>query len=469
MHRRDFLTRTMAFPALAALGHDARQRRGRVVILGAGLAGLAAGHDLEAAGYDVTILEARPRPGGRVYTLREPFGDGLYAEAGAARIQDTHSLTLRYAKQFGLALDPFFPSSGQRVTLVGGKRIVGAFDLDALPLEFSAEDRKRGFGGNLNHYLFRHLAELGDVSQPTWPSADVSRFEVAIDEFCRRQGASPGVIAMIALGHDLIGMSTLQFLRDAALGIRTKMWFKIRGGNDLLPKAFATALASRIRYGAPVVRIEQSDTSVRAVCLRGGESVRVEGDYMISTIPTPVMQRVDIAPGFSSARRAAIAQVGSLAMARVHLQARERFWLARGESGWGATDDPMDVWDYTRDQPGTRGILGAYLSGRMATRVTALDERERASFVLDCMERLHPGMREHFEVSASHSWIGDPWALGAGVAFDAGQLTRHYHDLRRPEGRIHFAGEHTSPWAGWMNGAIESGLRAAHEIRDRSK
>ena len=464
VNRRDFLLSTIVVPALASFRRRERQRR-RILILGAGLAGLAAGHELAAAGFDVTILEARSRPGGRVYTLREPFADGLYAEAGAARIQDSHAYTLKYVTQFGLTLDPFFPTSGQRVTLVGGKRIVGMFDFSALPLEFTDEERQLGLRGSLNKYFFSHLADLGDVSQPSWPAQDYSRFELPIEEYCRRQGASPGMLTMTALGHDLTGMSTLQFLRDAALGMATKAWFKIRGGNDLLPKAFAKVLASHIHYGAPVVRIEQDDSSVRAVYLRDGEPLTVSADYMVCTIPTPVLQRVEIAPALSTAKGVAIREVGSLNMARVHLQSRTRFWLERNESGWGATDDPMDVWDYTRDQPGTRGILGAYLSGRMATRVTALDEPGRASFILDCMDRLHPGMRDNFEVSASHSWISDPWALGAGVAFDSGQLTRHYLELRRPEGRIHFAGEHTSPWSGWMNGAIESGLRAANEVR----
>ncbi len=81
-----------------------------MLILGAGMAGLVAGYELSKLGHDVTILEARTRPGGRVHTLREPFSDGLYAEAGAARIPDNHELTLKYVKEFGLPLEPFYPS-----------------------------------------------------------------------------------------------------------------------------------------------------------------------------------------------------------------------------------------------------------------------------------------------------------------------------------------------------------------------
>ena len=467
MKRREFLESALVLPALLSLEPGPSRPRGRVIVLGAGLAGLAAAHELDAAGFDVTILEARARPGGRVYTMREPFSDGLYAEAGAARIQDSHAFTLRFVKHFGLTLDPFFPASGARVTYVAGKRFVGPFAIGDLPLPFSDEERKLGMPGSLNKYLFSHLATLGDVSSAAWPTHDLSRFEISIDEFCRRQGASPGFIRMIALGHDLTGMSALQFLRDAALGSATKMWFKIRGGNDLLPKAFANALSQRIRYGAPVVRVEQDEAAVRVVYLRQNDQVTIAADYIVCAIPAGVLRRLEVAPSFSSSKQAAITQVGSLAMARVFLQSRQRFWLARGETGWASSDDPIDVWDYTRDQPGIRGILGAYLSGRMALQVSALDRGARGPFVLERMERIHPGIREHAEVTASHSWISDPWALGAGVSFDAGQLSAHYHELRRREGRIHFAGEHTSPWSGWMNGGIESGLRAAAEIAAR--
>src|ERR1700758_1703377 len=95
----------------------------RILIIGAGLAGLVAGYELTQAGHDVTILEAQLRPGGRVQTIREPFSDGLYAEAGAARIPDNHDLTLHYVKHFGLTLVPFFPNKLSMIYLLGGKRI----------------------------------------------------------------------------------------------------------------------------------------------------------------------------------------------------------------------------------------------------------------------------------------------------------------------------------------------------------
>jgi monoamine oxidase len=116
---------------------------------------------------------------------------------------------------------------------------------------------------------------------------------------------------------------------------------------------------------------------------------------------------------------------------------------------------------------GHRGILGAYLRGRIAEQVTSLAPRERERFVLDRMEHVHPGLTEQFETGASYSWIEDPWARGAGVEFHPGQMPRYYQTLRAPEGRIFFAGEYTSAWSSWMNGALESGERAATAIAAR--
>jgi monoamine oxidase len=466
MERRTFLQTALALPGL--LAWQPAQQGHRVVIVGAGLAGLAAAHELMRAGHQVTILEARTRPGGRVYTLREPFSDGLYADAGAARIQDSHQFTLKYVKQYNLTLDPFFPTQGSTVTRVAGKRIVGPprmpVDLAQVPLPFSDEEKKLGHIGCLSKYLFSHLQDLGDPTLPGWPDRDLGRFETLIPEFCEKQGASPAFISLIALGHDLGGMSALHLLRDAAVNRTTKLFYKIRGGNDLLPKAMAAALSDRILYGAPVTRIEQTTTGVRVIYLRNGVPQSLDGDYLICAIPLTVLRRVEISPSLSPLKRAAVQEIDGLPMTRVFLQSRKRFWLDRGESGWASTDDPIDVWDYTRDQPGTRGILGAYTSGRMAHQVTARQPVERGPFVLEMMERVHPGIREHYEGSASHSWVDDPWALGAGADFRPGQLSSFYRALGTPEGRFHFAGEHTSPWSGWMNGGLESGERVAAEI-----
>ena len=150
--RREFLQRASsaaAFAALSARGLAASAfvmgQRHKVVIIGAGMAGLCAAHQLSAAGHDVTVLEAQLRPGGRVQTLRE-FSDGLYAEAGAGRIPRDHDLTMKYIKMFGLQLEPFYPVSGNFISYLGGKRYKTkpgeSVDMSQTPGDFSADERK---------------------------------------------------------------------------------------------------------------------------------------------------------------------------------------------------------------------------------------------------------------------------------------------------------------------------------------
>src|SRR3989442_12782641 len=124
--RRSFLKQSTIAVAGASLARlpiiTATVAPKKILIIGAGMAGLSAGYELSQLGHNVTILEARMRPGGRVHTLREPFSDGLYAEAGAARIPDDHDLTLKYIKLFDVPLEPMYPSRLQAVRLDGGKR-----------------------------------------------------------------------------------------------------------------------------------------------------------------------------------------------------------------------------------------------------------------------------------------------------------------------------------------------------------
>src|SRR5215469_4076860 len=127
--RRDFLVQSaLATVALShpSVGRALVKREGpgkQVIIIGAGLAGLSAAYELAHSGHDVTILEARARPGGRVQTLRDYFSDGLYVDTGATRIPDNHEFTMRYVKLFRLELEPFQPKGFDSITYMSGKRM----------------------------------------------------------------------------------------------------------------------------------------------------------------------------------------------------------------------------------------------------------------------------------------------------------------------------------------------------------
>ena len=481
LDRRDFVrlgalaaTASFALP-LRALALDPKPltRRGapkKVLVLGAGLAGLSAAWQLSAAGHDVTILEAQRRPGGRVLTLREPFSDGLYAEAGAGRIPETHNLTLHYVELCGLSLEPFYPAQGKQVACMRGRRIgftsLKALDMTQLPLELRPEERELGLEGIDEKYVARPGRQLDDLEAPGWPGEALARIDsVTYREYLRGLGASPDAVAYLASGFE--ETSALDSLRDATHH-HTKTLSKIRGGNDLLPKALAAKLSPQIRYGSPVVAIRQDAAGVEAVVHVQGETGRqesVHADVMICAIPFTVLRRIPIAPAFPDDKRSAINTLSSGSVTRIELQTRRRFWEDRGENGFALIDQPMEIWSPTFDQPGRRGILQAYIYEDLSRRTCAMSEDERVRFALETLEPVQPGLRANFEGAVTKCWDEDPWARGAYTVYRPGQLSHGLPAvMARPEGRIHFAGEHVSPYPGWMQGALWSGHRAAEAV-----
>jgi monoamine oxidase len=449
---------------------------GKVLIIGAGLAGLVAGYELTNAGHDVTILEAQLRAGGRVQTVREPFSDGLYTEAGAARIPDNHDLTLHYVKQFDLPLVPFFPKNLDMVYLIGGKRIKcrswGSVDFSKVPLNLTDEERRLGMSGVQQKYLGDVLDEIGDPSKPNWLSGAAKKYDsVTMAEFLKERGASHGAIELLEYPYGSAeddAVSLLWNLRDYWYPLHETTRYKIDGGNDRLPRAFAQKLKEKIHYGSPVVRIEQDSNRVRAIVVQSGMTQTFEADRLICAIPFPPLRRVQVHPPFSERRQKAIAELRYDPVTRVILQSRTRFWEKDGCNGFGASDLPQEIFHTTHDQPGTRGLLASYMLGGVGERAAAMDSESRIAFVAQQMDKVHPGLLENLEGSFTKVWTADPWAGGAGSEHAPGQITSLCAGLEQPEGRVHFAGEHLSAWPYWMQGALQSGLRAAKEVQEAS-
>lgn len=470
MDRRKFL----ALAGTAFLpGAAARRLPRRVIVVGAGLAGLSAAGALAEAGVDVTVLEARDMPGGRVRTLRAPFADGLYAEAGALLIPDRHRLVREQAERVGVTLVPVAPHPPGELYHVRGRRIVvGADATEAWPLDLTPEERALGLAGMWARYVAGALEEIGDPTMPGWPAPSLARYDaMTMAAFLRSRGASPDATALLGLGYlDLAGdgiesCSALSMLRDLALRRGTRRLWSVAGGNDRLPAAMAARLAGRIGYGTPVIRLEPGTRAAAVVTQWNGGTRRWVVDHVICTLPPPVLARLDVAPAFSAARRAAIAAIGATSLTRVLLQTRTRFWRAEGLPASAVTDLPVKwVWEATATQSGVRGILDAHVVGADARRLATLPPSGRVGQVLAHLERVYPGAAAQVDATASVDWDAEPWARGAYAWFRPGQLTSSLRALTGPEGCIHLAGEHVSSASGWMQGAIESGLRAARDV-----
>jgi monoamine oxidase len=486
MRRREFLKLgALVFAALPALRFEtlvagekdmeARARRKRVIVIGAGLAGLSAAYQLTQAGHNVTILEARTRAGGRVHTLRAPFADGLHAEAGAMFIPDSHDLTMHYVRLFHLSLVPI-PSKRRAPAFYLQGRRVNPAEQDKIdwPLNLSMEEKRMGLTGMTEKYVISVLKEMGDATSRDWPPEELKKYDrMTYAGFLRSQGASSDAVRLLRLNDaDLTGdgvdsVSALMVLRETALNLSAEQLYTIRGGTDLLPKALAARLASKIRYGAPVVKIEHDAQGVRVVFLQAGAPETIVADYLVCAIPFSILNEIEVSPPFSLAKQRAIRELPYTSASRVYLQSRREFWTGEGLGVSAYTDLPiMAIVNSTLNQAGARGILESYSAGESSRAMTARNENERISFTLGQMEKVYPAIRKNFEGGASVCWDEDRWARGAYAWFKPGQMRELLPHIARAEGRIHFAGEHTSSWPGWMQGAFQSGHRAAREINE---
>jgi len=446
-----------------------------IIVIGAGMAGLSAALDLVAKGHDVIVLEARTRPGGRVFTIRAPFADGRYVDGGAMQVFDSHARVQRYIQQLGLEIDPIRPAPGIAVRHVMGKRIESKpGERIVWPFELTAAEREIDGRMLWQKYVGPAVQEVVEAESHDPSLRSLEKYDrITFSDFLRAQGASPAAMAILAiglpsgLGDGPDHVSALDLLREAGHRQAAKQSFTIRGGTDRLPKALATQLGDRIHYGSPVVRLEQQPNGVRVVAMQGGAPRTFTADRIVCTIPFTVLRRLEISPALGREKRAAVEQLQYTSVARVYVQTRTRFWSTDGFSGNASTDLPvMGVYERTINQPGTRGILESYMAGANARRATASSEADRLTMTLAGMAKVYPRIIEQYEGGASKCWDEDEWARGAYAWFEPGQMMRLMPHVARPEGRIHFAGEHTSTWPGWMEGALESAERVVREIEE---
>ena len=450
-----------------ALPQPAQARQGRalrVTVLGAGLAGLSAGWELKNAGHEVTILEAQTHPGGRVHTIREGLSDDIYAEAGAGRIPNTHKVTLEWVNYFGLQLEPFFPKDGADVALLKGKRVkmpVGKpVDMSQVPLNLTPEERRIGLTNFDEHYYGGTMRQIGDGIRNDWPPEIARLADISMADFLRQKGASADAISYMLFGFE--DDAALDFMRDA-YSHHTESLAKIKGGNDQLPRAFAARLSEQIRYGCPVEHIAREERRVRVSYRRAGLQEQIDSDVLICTIPFAVLRHIAVTPVWSPAKRHAIDSLSYGPVVRTTFQVNRRYWQDEGLNGFGTSDKNFEVWHPTYGMPGTRGLLQSYNYEKYAHGLDQLSMSAATEQMIADMDAVHPGLRKHLEAVVVKSWVNDPWQRGAYTEYYVGEQ-KLWPDVCKREGRIWFAGEHASPWPGWMQGAIASGLKAAKEI-----
>ena len=431
------------------------------------MAGLAAAHRLREGGKRVIVVEARDVPGGRVRTIRNYFDDGLHAEAGPNRVSDTHVYMFHWLNEFGLSLVPFAPGNASPVIVVNGvrARADNEAEREALAAGLRPDERKLTPAGLLVKYIEGVPEDLGspdfNAADPRWAEYD----RVTWPDWLSSRGASKAAIQLMMLGGDSSTFSALFLLQQIMLHRTQGAYLKIEGGMDRLPLAIANGLKNEIRYNCELLRLERGSNGVRAICREGSRMTTIAADRAVVAIPFSTLRRVTIDPPFSPEKSAAITGLPYHEATRFLIQTRTRFWRAEGLSGGARSNGPADIWDTSFGQPGTRGILANTTgNAEIEARLAAMTEPQRVAFGVDLTKAAFPQLEREVEKTYIQRWVAEPYAKGAFTVFHPGQMTQWSTAMAQAEGRVHFAGEHLSPWTGWMEGALWSGERAAQEI-----
>lgn len=446
--------------------------RQKAVVVGGGLSGLTAALALRANGWDVTVLEARGRIGGRVHTLHSPFTDGLHVEAGGESIDDNHVQIQAMARRYGLSLANRPSDKLQHAAMVlNGKRSVLQSMAVADPAMLVGY---ASFGAGL-------LALAGNLD-PAHPESSPRAQEwdrQTLQDYADTQPRDPAAELLIQSNYrgnfnaQMREVSLLfalqQTVADASLTEAGSERVRIAAGNSALPEAMAKDLGSIVHLSSPVTKIEQFSWGVRVHTHANGLPTTYDGARLVLAAPPPALRGITFDPPCPTDTAAMIAQLNLGHALKVSTQYRKRFWITEGLSGFTITDLPFGIaWDSTDSVPGGSehpGVLTQFVTGDAAAAGAAQSDRARITTFQQQLDSAYPeGVAEQSGVATTMAWANERFTGGGYAVYGPGQLTRFWPVLRQAHGPVWFAGEHTEVLAGYMESAIRSGHRVAAAI-----
>ena len=445
----------------------------RVVVVGGGLAGMCSAYELRKKGYEIAaILEAQGRTGGRVLTLRDGFKNGQYAEAGATRIADTHSFTLAYAKEFKLTLREF--TSGTPLYYLKNKPPFLHADGDPWPsdvVSFPNAMQEMSEGADSIVYDYEKLDELGDPLAADWPTGKALDYnDMGIEDYLKANGANDDVVLIdrVINGTELKRDGALYWLMADVVDAKWDKTFAIAGGNDQLPKAFAAALGDLIKLKSEVTEIAQTDNGVTVTYKdSGGAMQTISGDLCVVAVPFTTLRKIKITPGLEAAKQKIVDNLAMMPVGRCYMQTKSRFWKTKGIGGLkvARTDTYAErLWDVTNVQDGDTGILLSYMMADNGEAFGMQPDAMKLDYVTTKVAEFFPEITSEFDNGQYKVWQDDPWVGGGWANYKSGEMKEAFPAAKKAEGRLHFCGEHTSAWSGWMQGALESANRVVAEI-----
>jgi len=442
--------------------------RTQVVVIGAGLSGLNAAMLLEEMGYDVEVLEASDRIGGRLHTRDDIEGR---PEAGGYSIASSYARILDRCRQLDVALNP----QGARV---GGWSLnVGGTNL--LPEQWETASVNKTVGPErtilpwqLEGWYRKKLPELSDME--AWRTPEAYPFDIPTAELFANYGASPEAIHLMEWNYNAPNFQELSGVTPArrAAVIRaisnpssTGGVFNMTNGSARLPEAMAKALKTTVKLNTPVRAIDQTGSPVK-VSTDEGEYL---ADFVICTAPFSAAKDIKFSPALPNPISKAVNDSAYVQTSVVHLKPTKRYWEDDGLPAAMWTDGPIGRVFKFWDDPGIRDSdnLTIWVTGDACEAFDIMSYSERSQFIKSELARMRPASEGKIEIVGEDMWNQNPYARGAYHMFTPGQVKAFGAHLTDPVDRLYFAGEHTAVLMVGMEAAMESGEFAAISVADR--
>ena len=443
-----------------------------VVVIGAGLAGLHAAHQLRDQGRKVIVVEAQERSGGRIHSMRQL---GSNAEAGGTFIGAAYERVFAIAKRFGIRLidvTPFLEFFREQDLCLDGEIIRQSEWPDHPRNPFPEADREI-MPWNFHRVLTMRENPLPDPG--AWLDPEFAKFDISMHDWMASLGLDERAIALgyninSSFGNDASDVSALLMLLRGAFSKAQRekapadvIGLTVENGVQRLPDAMTEALGDDIRFGHRVGAIEQSEDFIEVHC---GNGTRVRAEHAVCSVPPGVLRRIAMTPALNAEQQHAVATIPSQPVTQIYLAPTREFWNDDGYAPSLFTDSLAGMVAAVRDgtNPDRITHLTAWIMGPNAAALDRLDPTSAGETVIAEIARLRPSSAGHLVWIGQQSWGADPCAAGAWVYYRPGQIREFAHVLGRAHGRLHFCGEHLAATARGMEGALESAEAAVQAI-----